>query len=426
MEKTKDIYKFSRVMYIIEAALEYFIAKIIAGAYIAKVTNEIGISDNITGILTSFVSLGCGFQVIAIFLSNKRPFKPWVTVLHTLNQLFFALIYVVPLLNFSKTEKTILFIIFLLLGHIINNVVNSPKINWYMSLVDNNKRGKFTANKEIISLLSGMFFSFGMGSMMDKFEAEGNIKGAFIFCGLGIFGLTVLHTLTLLFSKEKPVEKTESKSAWKMLRDVICNKNLVKIILISIIWNIAHYISTPFYGTYTTKDLGFSMTFISIVSAAYAVCRSLFSRPLGKYADKHSFANMLNICFAVSHLAFLVFSFAVPENGKVMYLLYELLMSIAMAGINSATINLIFDYVDKDKRVGALALKSTLAGFAGFFTTLAISPLFNYIQENGNKFLGLNMYPQQVLSAISASIVLLLILYLNLVVRKIKRADTEE
>ena len=116
-----DKYKFSRFLYILEAMLEYFISILVAGAYLAKLTASIGVDDSVTGILSSFVSLGCGFQMIAIFLANKRPVKRWVTVLHILNQLFFSLIYLVPFVDISKTAKTVLFVVFLLLGHIINN-----------------------------------------------------------------------------------------------------------------------------------------------------------------------------------------------------------------------------------------------------------------------------------------------------------------
>ena len=93
-------------------------------------------SDTLTGILTSFVSLGFGFQIIAVFLANKRPVKRWVTLLHCLNQLAFALIYFIPLAPISHEMKNFLFVAFLLIGYILTNVVNSPKINWFMSLVD--------------------------------------------------------------------------------------------------------------------------------------------------------------------------------------------------------------------------------------------------------------------------------------------------
>ena len=410
-------------MYILEAAFEYFISILVGGAYLAKVTSAIGVSDSLTGILTSFVSLGCGFQMVAIFIANKRPVKGWVSLLHIVNQTFFALIYVVPFLHLTQAQKIVCFVILLLLGHIINNVVFSPKINWFMSLVDDHKRGVFTASKEMVSLIGGMVFSFAMGTVIDKFEAAGNVSGAFIVCGVSVFALMLLHTATLLFSKEKPSEIQEKLPLKKSVGELFKDKNLLKIILISVLWNVVCYTATPFYGTYQIKELGFSMTFVSALSAAYAVIRSAFSRPLGRFADKYSFAKMLNICFLIMLVAFIVNAFTVPSNGKVFFTVYYVLHAVAMAGINSAAINLIYDYADKEKRVGALALKSTLAGFAGFFTTLAVSPLVSYIQENGDTFLGLHVYAQQVVSVIAAVLLVGLLIYLNTVVRKIKKDE---
>ena len=417
----KDKYRLSRFLYILEATFEYFISILITGAYLAKITSAIGLSDTVTGLLTSFVSLGCGFQILAIFLANKRPVKRWVTVWHTINQLFFALIYLVPIIELSQEIKTVLFIAFLLLGHIINNVVNSPKINWFMSLVDDHKRGSFTANKEMVSLIGGMVFSFVMGTVIDRFEENGDLNGAFIVCGISVFVLMVLHSITLIFSLEKTEEKSEHIPPKKLLGELIKDKNLFKVILISVIWSVVLYVSTPFYGSYQIKELGFTMTFVSILSAAYAVVRTVFSKPMGKFADKYSFASMLNICYIIMLVAFMINVFTVPANGKIFYTIYYMLYAIAMAGINSATINLIYDYVDREKRVGALALNSTLAGFVGFFTTLAVSPLVSYIQANGNNFLGFNVYAQQVVSVISAVLLVGLIIYLNTVVKKLKR-----
>ena len=424
MIRNKDEFTLSRILYIIEAAIEYFIAILVTGAYLAKITAAIGLSDTLTGILTSFVSLGCGFQIIAIFLANKRPVKRWVTILHSINQLVFAVIYIVPFMEVSKTVKIILFILLLLSGHVINNVVNAPKINWFMSLVDDHKRGRFTANKEMISLIGGMAFSFAMGAVIDNFEAAGDLSGAFIVCGITVFALMIVHSATLVFSKEKIAEENEKIPTKALIGELIKDKNLFKVILVSVLWNVVTYSATPFYGSYQIKELGFSMTFISILAAAYAVARTIFSMPLGKFADKHSFADMLNICFIIMLVAFCINMFTVPSNGKVLYTVYYMLYAIGMAGINSATVNLIYDYVGKEKRTGALALKSTFAGFAGFFTTLAVSPLVSFIQSKNNSFLGLNVYAQQVVSALAAILLIGLIIYLNVVVKRIKNKNS--
>lgn len=418
--QNRDEYALSRFLYILEAALEYFISLLVTGAYLAKITSAIGMSDTLTGILTSFVSLGFGFQIIAVFLANKRPVKRWVTLLHSLNQLAFALIYFIPLAPISHEMKNFLFVAFLLIGYILTNVVNSPKINWFMSLVEDKRRGAFTANKEMVSLIGGMIFSFSMGYVIDNLESAGNINGAFVVCGVSIFILMLLHSATLIFSKEKPVEANEVCSVKQLLKELLTDKNLFKVILVSVLWSVVNYASTPFYGSYQIKELGFTMTFVSILSAAYAIVRTIFSRPMGKFADKYSFAKMLNICFSIALAGFIVNIFTVPANGKVLYTVYYMLYAVAMAGINSATINLIYDYVDKEKRTGALALKSTICGFAGFFTTLIVSPLVSYIQRNGNRLFGINIYAQQIVSVISSILLVVLLVYMNTTVKHLK------
>ena len=56
-----------------------------------------------------------------------------------------------------------------------------------MSLVEDENRGNFTANKEIVSLLSGILFSFGMGTVIDYFTEKGEIRISFIVSAIVIF-----------------------------------------------------------------------------------------------------------------------------------------------------------------------------------------------------------------------------------------------
>lgn len=417
----KDIYKTSRLLYIAEAALEYFISLIVSGAFLAKLTTAIGLSDGLTGILSALVSLGCGFQLIAVFLENKRPVKKWVCTLHIINQLFFGFVYFTPFLNLNKTVKTVLFISFLVLAHAINNVVNAPKINWLMSLVDDGKRGTFTANKEIVSLVGGVVFSLSMSAVIDNFELDGNVESAFIVLGVTIFLITILHTLSLLFSQEKQEQKIRTQTAKERLKEVISDKTLFKVMLVSVIWSIAQYSTVPFYGTYQIKELGFSMLFVSLLTTIASLTRALVSRPIGRLGDKHSFVNMVSFCFLLELIAFLINVFTVPRTGKYTYATYSILYALGMAGINSGSINLIYDYVDASRRVSALAIKNTIAGITGFFATLVMSLLVNKIQANGNVFLGMHLYAQQVISFIGAIVVAIGLIYLNTVVKKIQK-----
>ena len=331
--------------------------------------------------------------------------------------------YFVPLLPIGKMWQTALLILALLIAHILHNTVNSPKINWYMSLVDEQKRGRFTANKEIISLLGGMVFSFALGQIMDSFSNNGKTKYAFVVCGAILLFLTALHTLTLVFSKEKTSGEVK-KFSLKEIAQLFKDKTILKVVGVFVLWNIASCITTSYMGAYQVNDLGFKTSYSSLIIIIGSIARATVSRPFGKFADKFSFCKMLYICFGIEALAFLMGVFVTPSNGKVLFVAYYVLYCVGCAGINSSIINLIYDYVDFDKRTSALALVNTVSGFAGFFATLSVSPLVDYIQNNGNSFLGMSIYAQQLLSAISVAFVVLIGIYLVAVVSKLKKVTS--
>ena len=348
--KLKDTYKTSRIMYIIEAALEYFIAIAVGSVYLAKITQHMGIPDSVTGVLTAFVSLGCGFQIIAIFIAHKRPVKSWVIMFHILSQLLFSFMYFLPLLPISGEWQIALLVMALLSAHIIHNAINSPKINWCMSLVDEHKRGRFTANKEIVSLLGGMVFSYALGFVMDSFSEGKKISTGFLVCGVMLLFITALHTLTLIFTKEKPsgkVEKFNPREVFSVFKD----KAVLKVVVVFVLWNMASYITVSFMGAYQVNDLGFDTSFASVIIIVGSLARAVFSRPIGMFADKFSFCKMLYICFGIEGIAFLSAMFITPANGSVMYIVYYVLYCVGCAGINSAIINLIYDYVDIEKQL---------------------------------------------------------------------------
>ena len=81
-----------------------------------------------------------------------------------------------------------------------------------------------------------------------------------------------------------------------------------------------------------------------------------------------------------------------------------------MGGINSALINLCYDYVALEKRADALAISLAISGVCGFLATLAASALVEYVEQNSNRLWGFHVYPQQILFAVSAVMLLALAL----------------
>lgn len=419
MQKVK--YNKNQIMYIIEATLEYFISILVCGSYLATLTSYLGFSDGLTGVLSSIISLGGLFQLISMFI-RRRKMKTFVVVFSIINQLLFLCLYIVPFFSVPSQVKTVLFVVIIVGAYFVYNITHPKKVNWMMSLVDDGIRGRFTANKEIVSLITGMIFTFVSGNIIDYFKAKNEIKTAFIICGATIFVLIVGHTLSMLFTSEAEEITAKKQKLFLQIGDTFKNKDIQKITLLFVLWYITKGVSEPFNSVYMVKELGFSLTFISVISILQSIIRVLCSRALGAYADKYSFAKMLRICFIFSLLGFIAASVAVPSNGKITFIIHFITHGVALAGINSALINLIFDYVPHEKRADSLAVTQSLSGLAGFLTTSAAGALVTYIQQNGNILFGFPIYAQQVLNGISCVGVVGILLFLQFgIINKAKK-----
>lgn len=421
MDKTSRPFVVGRRLSILQADLEYLIAILVGSTFLARLTSSLGFSDSLTGIISSIISLGCLFQLFSLLFRRKRV-KGFVMTLSIVNQLLFLLLYVIPVVPLPSNVKTAIFTVSIVAAYFFYNVAHPKKISWLVSLVDDEIRGSFTANKEIISLASGIAFSLIMGRVIDSMEAKGNLGGAFILTAAVILVLTVLHTVTMAGCVEE-VNDAPSRKVMSSLLSMFKNKSVLSLALLFVLWNVASYSTVSFYGTFQIRELGFSQTLAMVLTTVGSISRMAVSKFWGRLADRRSFAVMIEFCLCFALACWVAVTFATPKTGLVCFILYNLLHGIALGGINSALTNMIFDYVTPDKRADSLAFCQALAGLSGFAATLAVSVLVSYIQTNGNTFLGIHVYAQQVTSMIAAFFTLICILYVHFVVKKNKRLE---
>lgn len=390
-------------MYIIEATAEYLVSILVAGAFLATLTKHLGIPDDLTGILSSIISLGCLFQLGSLFFQPKRK-KPFVILFSIANQLLFTSLYLIPILNINRTFKIVLFVAVIILAYFLYNIAHPKKIVWLMSLVDDHQRGRFTADKEITSLWIGMLFSFSMGALSDYFTECGQPRLAFIVFMMAMLALMLLHTASMIFAKEDSPKPSAAPKPNILLaaKAVLSNKKMQCIMLTFMLYQIAIHAASPFYGTFLIKDLGFSLMATTIMTMLGSIARILISKFWGNYADKHSFAKMFSFAMMLLAFSYLLIGFASPKTALVLFPLYYIVHGMAMGGTNSALINLVFDYSEAESCADSLAVCQAIAGLMGFLATLALSPIISVIQKNGNMVFGFNIYAQQIVSLIAA------------------------
>ncbi len=420
---SKD-YKRSRRAYNWECAFEYFVSLLVTDAFLAKILKAIGFSDEATGIISSLITLAFLFQLVSVFVIRKvTNTKVFAILFHSTSQLLFMSLYLIPFMPFAQEIKQPLTVACLLLAYFGNYMVTSMIFRWGNSFVDPKMRGRFSAGKEMCSLLSGMVVSLAVGYVMDYFEAANDLNGSFIFAAIGIFVFCLSDMTMLLLIKNdiKPKQKKEdSVPLSEVIRNTLGNKSFRSVIALMILWDMGRYFTIGFLGTYKIGELGFQMSIIQAISIAASLFRAIFSRPFGRYTDKRTFAKGAELGLIIAIVAFGVGMFSAPGAAKWLIAVYTILYNVCLAGVSGNLVNITYSYVDSSYFAEASAIKNSIAGLLGFVASLIGGKILSAIQANGNMLFGLEIYGQQVLFAISTLFMILALLYTHFVVARQK------
>ena len=401
------LYKRDQFFVILEAAVEYFIALCVTSTFLTAILNEMNVSASLQGIISAITSLACCVQLVAVFGVKKTyPCKRWVSILNLINQLLFVILYCVPMFDLSKELKVVIFIGTLLLAYSCQHYLTPSRVNWQMNLIEDNRRGIFSANKEIVSLISGMLFSQGAGILLDYFKARGDMTTCFIIFAVTITALSLLHLALMLMIREpQPTAPIPPKNFRQICSVVFGNRDLRRVILFDVLFSISG-VSLCFYPVYLTQTFGMTYTYITAIGILHALFRATVSRYLGRLADRKSWAYMLRICMLVLVAGYVAFCFCSPANALWLYPVFSLCYAFSLGGSNAGRTNLCLDYVSHEDRRYVLGIQHAISGVLAFAFTLLASVVVEAIEQNGNRVFGLAVYPQQILFAISAIMIL--------------------
>ncbi|MBQ2891199.1 MAG: MFS transporter [Clostridia bacterium] len=426
MEKTTTfnedaVCKRSRTAYAAQCTFEYLIGLLITDAFLAKLLTNIGISDSVIGIISSFISFSFLFQLMSIgMVSRMKNVKGTVIFFDCFSQLLYICLYCVPFMNASLEVKTGLAIIFILLAYASKYLVAAILFKWANSYVEPDKRGSFSAVKEMVSLFCGMGFSLVVGFIVDKYEAAGNIKYGFMFLIILLAVLNVFNFISLMGIKNGKITDDSNKVSTKeTIKNTLGNKNFRHVIVLLSIYAIATHLTSAFMGTFKTKDLMLSVGLVQLINAVANGCRMLFSVPLGKYSDKKSYARGFELALFIAAAGYLANVFTTNATWWLV-IVFTVLYSVSVGGTNANKFNITYSYVKSDYIAQAMAIQNSISGVLGFLASLVGSIILSKIQENGNMFLGIPVYAQQVLSAISLILIIMAIIYDKIVVEKQK------
>ncbi len=392
---------------------EYFVALLVADAFIAKLLKYFGTSDALCGIISSFISLSFLFQIFSVLIMGRiRNTKKTAIIFHTAAQFLFCCLYFIPFLPVDNGARQIIFIVCILAAYFGNYFVTNLIYKWGNSFVDPHKRASFSSTKEMVSLFAGMFVSLGLGFVIDKLDESGDMTKGFLLSSVCMLVFCTADLVCLLCVKNdnKKEEKTEQPRLSEIMKNTLGNKNYVHTVILKCLWWGATYITIGFLGMYKQEELFYTLGQIQIINIAGCAARFAISKLFGKFSDKHGFVRGIQLAMLVAAVAFAANIFTAP-NSRWLIIVFVVLYNVSLAGTFQNMINISYAFVDVKYFVQAAALKDCIAGVFGFLCALASGRLLSAVQENGNTLFGIPVYAQQVQSALSLLFVIAALIY---------------
>ena len=431
-------YKKSRLAYKWECTFEYFVALLVADAYLSSLLTAIGMPDSMVGIVSSIASLAFCFQLITmVFVQRIRNVKRFSTIIHVIGRLFYVALYLIPFFGFIPKEyKTIVAVVCIVMAYCGYYLVTSMIYKWGNSFVHPSKRATFSATKEMLSLICGMAFTFTMGQLIDNkytiytYDEAGKMiasqvtdKG-FILIAITIMVAIVLDTICLLIMKQENEHHStvEIEPIGKVIGNLFKNRSFVNLVILDCLHKAAMYSFLGFVGTFKLKELAMSVGTVTLISVISSGVRFVFSKPIGRFSDKTSFATGITLGLAIKACGYLFVIFISP-NTWWLIAGYQILYNVSVAATSQNLLNAVYSYVDKDHFVHATSIKNCLSGVLGFFVSLGAGALLGAIQNSETGMLslfGFRLYAQQVLAIIAFLLTMAAFVFAQLVVRKQK------
>lgn len=412
-------YRRSRRAYRVFCMLEYFISLLVTDVFLFKLLTHVGLSDSSIGVISSLITAACLFQLAALWLVRRiRHVKRWCVSCCMASQTVFVALYLLPMLPCTLGQKTVLAYAGILLGYLLSNAVASILFQWANSFVDPRRRATYSAGKEMLSLLGGMLFTFLLGLVMDRCEAAGHLADAFkVILALGVLINGASLAVLMQIDGRWPGKREADAPMRQVLAKLARNRGVRQIIVLSTLWSCAQYFTIGFLGSYKSKELMLSVGAVQLINILANLCRFLLTKPLGRLADRTSYASCIKLALAIAAVGFLAASLTTAATWQLI-IVFTLLVAVSQAGIGQNLMNIVYDYVPEAYFAQASSLRNCIGGLCGFGASLIGSRILQAVQRRGNVLLGMEIYGQQLLAALSCLLTVIAACYVHFAMQK--------
>ncbi len=306
-------YKKEYRKYLISAILDTANNKIASNALITAFAIYLGIPNFWIGL---YVVLDTITNVIQIFaapiFSRIGQSKKVVLINYSIYRIASVSFAFIPLLSQDINIRTILFFIPAIIYAITGELGYITFVNWRMSLLKNEDRGKFSSTKNAFKNTIIVLFSFLMGILLDNFKANGNELGGFSILFFIVFVIATIDIILRIFTY-KPEIKQEKVNLKESISKPIKDKSFKKILFFCGLYRFAIGIGMIYLNVYILRYLNVNYLYYSILNMIISLSEAVFGLYWAKKITNRNWKKIL-IPMSILYIASFILLLILKEN----------------------------------------------------------------------------------------------------------------
>lgn len=296
--------------YLTSAILDNANNKIASTTLMTAFAIYLGISDFWIGLYVLLDTITNIIQIFATPLFSKiGQSKKVVLINYSIYRIASVSFAFIPFISQDTNIRTILFFIPAIIYAITGELGYITFVNWRMTLLKKEDRGKFSATKNAFKNTIVVLFSFLMGTLLDYFKVNGNELLGFIILFFTVFIIATIDII-LRICTFKPNIKQEKINLKESISLPAKDKSYRKILLFCGLYRFAIGIGTIYLNVYILRYLNVSYLYYSILNMIVALSEALFGLYWSKKINDRNWKKIIirmSILYIISFICLSIF-----------------------------------------------------------------------------------------------------------------------
>lgn len=328
-------YKKEYRKYLISAILDNANNKIASTTLMTAFAIYLGLSDFWIGLYVVLDTITNVIQIFAAPIFSKiGQSKKVVLINYSIYRIASVSFAFIPFLSQDPNIRTVLFFIPAIIYAITGELGYITFVNWRMSLLKKEDRGKFSSTKNAFKNTIIVLFSFLMGILLDNFKANGNELGGFIILFFIVFIIATIDIILRIFTY-KPEIKQKKVNLKESISKPIKDKSFKKVLFFCGLYRFAIGMGTVYLNVYILRYLNVSYLYYSILNMIISLSEAASGLYWTKKITDRNWKKIL-IPMSVLYIISFIFLIILKEN----ILVYILPIIYLMIGYGNSAYDL--------------------------------------------------------------------------------------